>query len=94
MLQLGRGAFAPTAGLFGSIGDSAPDTWGRRLMQRAECRGAEREARTPRTLTELDYLLGVSDRARLGALRFCRAGQDSFLAGEGVGVPGLVDLGS
>jgi HipA N-terminal domain len=31
-LQLGRGAFAPHDGLFGSIGDSTPDTWGRRLM--------------------------------------------------------------
>src|SRR3546814_14073179 len=62
-------------------------------MQRAERRGAEREARTPRTLTELDYLLGVSDRARLGALRFRRAGEESFFAGEGAGVPGLVDLG-
>jgi len=92
-LHLGRGVFAPAAGLFGSIGDSAPDTWGRRLMQRAERRAAEREARTPRTQTELDYLLGVSDRARLGALRFRRAGEESFLAGEGAGVPGLVDLG-
>lgn len=92
-LQLGRGAFAPTAGLFGSIGDSAPDTWGRRLMQRAERREAEREARTPRTLTEIDYLLGVSDRARLGALRFRRTAEKSFLAVEGAGVPGLVDLG-
>jgi hypothetical protein len=37
-LSLNRGAFAPAAGLtlFGSIGDFAPDTWGRRLMQRAE----------------------------------------------------------
>ena len=44
-LALGHGAFAPPAGLatFGSIGDSAPDTWGRRLMQRAERRRAERE---------------------------------------------------
>jgi hypothetical protein len=92
-LQLGRGAFAPNAGLFGSIGDSAPDTWGRRLMQRAERRAAEREARTPRTLNEIDYLLGVSDRARLGALRFRRTDEDSFLAVEGAGVPGLVDLG-
>lgn len=41
-LALTRGAFAPHAGLatFGSIGDSAPDTWGRRLMQRAERRFA------------------------------------------------------
>jgi serine/threonine-protein kinase HipA len=39
-----RGAFAPPEGqsMFGSIGDSAPDTWGRRLMQRAERRAAER----------------------------------------------------
>lgn len=44
-LALGRGAFAPPAGFaaFGSIGDSAPDTWGRRLMQRAERRVANHE---------------------------------------------------
>jgi len=93
-LQLGRGAYAPQAGLYGSIGDSAPDTWGRRLMQRAERKRAEREGRNPRTLTELDYLLGVSDRARLGALRFRDAGDGPFLAEQGAGVPGLVDLGN
>src|SRR3954471_11784586 len=73
-LTLGRGAFAPAAGLplFGSIGDSAPDTWGRRLMQRAERRLAAREGRAVRTLLETDYLLGVSDISRLGALRFRR----------------------
>ena len=71
-LTLNRGAFAPAGGLsiFGSIGDSAPDTWGRRLMQRAERRRAQREGRQVRTLMEIDYLLGVSDISRLGALRF------------------------
>lgn len=66
-LTLGRGAFAPPAGLatFGSIGDSAPDTWGRRLRQRAERRAAERESRAVRTLTESDFLLGVADETRL-----------------------------
>ena len=55
-LALTRGTFAPPAGLatFGSIGDSAPDTWGRRLMQRAERRLAEREGRAVRTLAESD----------------------------------------
>lgn len=35
-LTLTKGTFPPQPGqaLFGSIGDSAPDTWGRRLMQR------------------------------------------------------------
>jgi serine/threonine-protein kinase HipA len=62
-LVLTRGTFPPPPGqsLFGSIGDSAPDTWGRRLMQRAERRQANREHRAVRTLTESDYLLGVSD---------------------------------
>jgi serine/threonine-protein kinase HipA len=74
-LRLTRGAFAPPAGLaFGSTGDSAPDSWGRRLMQRAERRRARREGRTVRSLTESDYLLGVADVARLGALRFRHVG--------------------
>lgn len=52
-LALTRGAFAPPVGRasFGSIGDSTPDTWGRRLMQRAERRLAQREGRAIRTLT-------------------------------------------
>ncbi len=94
-LTLNRGAFAPADGLpiFGSIGDSAPDTWGRRLMQRAERRRAEREGRRVRTLMEADYLLGVSDVSRLGALRFRRPGEEQFQAPTAEGVPGLVELG-
>lgn len=94
-LSLGPGAFAPAAGsrVFGSIGDSAPDTWGRRLMQRAERRRAQREGRAVRTLQELDYLLGVSDASRLGALRFRNAGEEMFQSPAEDGVPGLVDLG-
>ena len=94
-LVLGRGAFAPPAGLatFGSIGDSAPDSWGRRLMQRAERRLAEREGRTVRTLLESDYLLGVMDETRLGALRFRWAGDNTFQAPPRVGVPALIELG-
>ena len=94
-LALGPGAFAPPAGLatFGSIGDSAPDSWGRRLMQRAERRLAEREGRAVRTLLESDYLLGVADETRLGALRFRRAGDQTFQAPIRTGVPALIALG-
>jgi serine/threonine-protein kinase HipA len=88
-LALTRGGFAPPAGqaIFGSIGDSAPDTWGRRLMQRAERRLAEREGRAVRTLAESDYLLGVADETRLGALRFRWAGDDAFQAPIRAGLP-------
>ena len=93
-LALGRGTFAPPAGLatFGSIGDSAPDTWGRRLMQRAERRLAEREGRAVRTLLESDYLLGVTDEIRLGALRFRWAGDSIFQAPTRAGVPAVIEL--
>ncbi|HEV3157097.1 MAG TPA: type II toxin-antitoxin system HipA family toxin [Candidatus Baltobacteraceae bacterium] len=94
-LTLNRGAFAPSGGMpmFGSIGDSAPDTWGRQLMQRAERRLANREGRPVRTLMEADYLLGVSDVARLGGLRFRRVGETEFQAPTTTGVPGLIELG-
>ena len=94
-LPLTHGGFAPSGGraIHGSLGDSSPDTWGRKLMQRAERRRAEREGRAVRTLMESDYLLGVSDETRLGALRFRLAGEGRFLADSGSGVPALVDLG-
>lgn len=94
-LALTRGVFAPPADLatFGSIGDSAPDTWGRRLMQRSERRIATRDGRAVRTLAESDYLLGVADETRLGALRFRWAGEEPFQAPIRAGVPAFIELG-
>jgi len=94
-LTLTRGVFPPPRGqaVFGSIGDSAPDTWGRRLMQRSERRQAERAGRAVRTLTEIDYLLGVSDETRLGALRFRWTDNPAFQAPSRSGVPALIELG-
>src|SRR5665213_1808010 len=94
-LPLGPGAFPPKpeTSIYGSIGDSAPDTWGRRLMQRAERRNAEHEHRAVRTLMESDYLLGVADSTRLGALRFRLPGQEHFQAHLDRGVPALISLG-
>lgn len=55
---------------FGVFVDSMPDTWGRRLMQRKAAQSArEKNEHRPR-LTDLDYLLQVSDFTRMGALRF------------------------
>ena len=55
---------------FGIFTDSSPDRWGRLLMQRKENMRARHEGRRPRTLTEWDFLMGVHDETRLGALRF------------------------
>jgi len=55
---------------FGVFLDSMPDSWGRTLMQRREPQRAEEEGREPRKLNDIDYLLGVYDESRMGALRF------------------------
>ncbi|KHF24680.1 HipA-like protein [Solemya velum gill symbiont] len=94
-LTLGPGPFHTPSGkpLFGTIGDSAPDRWGRVLMRRAERRRAERAGETPRTLMEIDYLLMVDDETRQGALRFARQEGGPFLAEhEAARIPPLIDL--
>jgi serine/threonine-protein kinase HipA len=79
--------------MFGAIGDSAPDRWGRLLMRRAERKAAEREKRTPRTLFEMDFLLLVDDEARAGALRFAEKEGGPFLAEPGkFRIPPIVEL--
>lgn len=60
----------PARANFGIFLDSAPDRWGRMLMQRRENARAREQGRPPRTLTEWDFLLGVHDETRMGALRF------------------------
>ena len=62
-------------------------------MQRAERRLASNESRSPRTLHEADYLLGVADLSRLGSLRFKHEADDEFQKPTGEGVPGFVQLG-
>lgn len=79
--------------LFGSFGDSAPDTWGRILMRRYEAQIAKDENRNPRTLNEIDYLLYVNDYARQGALRFRTEDNNDFLfPGNLKSIPPLVNL--
>ncbi len=64
---------------FGLFMDSAPDRWGRRLIQRREALMAQLEGRSARPLLESDYLMGVYDETRMGALRFKEAHDGPFL---------------
>ena len=94
-LTLGPGPFHTPSGkpLFGAIGDSTPDRWGRMLMRRTERRRAEHAPETPRTLMEIDFLLGVDDEARQGALRFTTQEGGPFIAAhKAARIPPLIDL--
>ena len=55
---------------FGVFLDSMPDTWGRTLMKRKAAQQARERDEKPQILYDVDYLLGVYDKTRMGALRF------------------------
>jgi serine/threonine-protein kinase HipA len=55
---------------FGVFLDSMPDTWGKTLMKRRASQEAAILGEKAKTLYEIDYLLGVYDESRMGALRF------------------------
>lgn len=55
--------------LFGFLQDAMPDRWGRRLIDKRERLLAAQEGRTPRHLTDIDYLTQIDDVTRMGALR-------------------------
>jgi serine/threonine-protein kinase HipA len=82
----------PELGNFGIFLDSSPDRWGQTLMKRREALQAKDENRPPRTLYAWDFLIGVQDFTRQGALRFRLAGTDEFLGNEKMAAPPVTTL--
>lgn len=86
----------PDMGNFGIFLDSSPDRWGQTLMRRREALQATDEGRPPRTLYAWDFLLGVQDITRQGALRFRLEndieGEANFLARESMAAPPVASL--
>lgn len=80
-LQMYSGAYYPRDDKenFGVFLDSCPDRWGRVLMQRREAALARIEKRPVEKLLESDFLLGVFDGHRMGALRFKTEAEGPFL---------------
>ena len=64
---------------FGVFMDSMPDTWGRKLMIRRAAQKAREQGNTARTSYDIDFLLGVHDESRMGALRFKLNPEGPFL---------------
>jgi serine/threonine-protein kinase HipA len=93
-LSLGEGTYFPNAeaGNFRVFDDSAPDRWGQTLMKRREALAAKDERRKPRTLYAWDFLLGVEDVSRQGALRYRSPDEEAFLAHDSLTVPPAASL--
>ena len=86
-LDLTAGEYFPGGSNFGVFMDSCPDRWGQILMKRREAVEAREGGRTPRTLGAWEFLLGVQDCTRMGALRFSRPDGGAFLADEARSAP-------
>ncbi|NBA97934.1 type II toxin-antitoxin system HipA family toxin [Pseudomonas sp. R5(2019)] len=79
---------------FGVFADSCPDRWGRLLMKRRLERDIRDGQVAPGTrLFESDYLLGVHDFYRAGALRYRREDTGAFLDDRaGIAAPPFAQL--
>ena len=64
---------------FGVFMDSMPDTWGRTLMKRRAALLSKEAGRPMPVLYDIDFLLGVYDETRMGALRFKLDNDGPFL---------------
>ena len=80
-----------TDGLPRAFADCAPDRWGRNLIQKQIRAQAAQDHRTPPAVDDTDYLVGVSDLTRQGALRFRQPGNRDWLATDRA-VPKLIEL--
>jgi len=69
---------------FGVFLDSMPDTWGRTLMKRRAALNAKEQGKPAPILYDIDFLLGVHDLSRMGALRFKREPDGDFLDNDPV----------
>jgi len=78
-LQLYAGPQHTQKSNFGVFLDSCPDRWGRVLMERREALLARQEKRIEKKLYESDYLLGVFDGHRMGAIQFKTYPEGPFL---------------
>jgi len=83
----------PEASNFGIFLDSSPDRWGQTLMKRRELIEAKNENRKPRNLHAWDFLIGVQDFTRQGALRFKLEGTEDFLGAHELSAPPVTSLG-
>jgi serine/threonine-protein kinase HipA len=86
------GEFYPRDSNFGVFMDSCPDRWGQILMRRREALDAKEEGRAPITLDSWDFLIGIQDCTRIGALRYSPPEEQLFLADEALAAPPIARL--
>jgi serine/threonine-protein kinase HipA len=94
-LHFGAGQQYARAGanqLSGAFQDCSPDRWGKRLMDRREAIEAREEGRKARNLRAWDYLVGVNDESRIGALRLVDPESARYVDDRTLSAPPITEL--
>lgn len=93
-LSLDKAVFHPdpSQGNFGVFLDSSPDRWGQTLMKRREAMEAKEQSRPAKNLYAWDYLVGVQDQTRQGAIRFKYPNTDQFVSFHQLSAPPVTQL--
>lgn len=83
----------PQQVFFRALEDTAPDSWGERVIRRAHAKLRQQDRETP-ALEPVDFLMWVDDEARVGALRLFDPQAKVYLRSGGTHshVPPLVEL--
>ena len=76
----------------GAFADCSPDRWGKRLMDRREAIEAREQGRAVRNLRPWDYLLGVNDESRMGALRLLDPESLRYIDDRALSAPPITEL--
>lgn len=74
--------FAPENSIPSILADTSPDLWGQQLLERRAGHGLE----------PWEFLTGVADETRMGALRLRRGPAGAFIDDREPGVPPIADL--
>jgi len=85
-------ARAGASELSGAFVDCSPDRWGKRLMDRREAIEAREQGRTVRNLRAWDYLVGVNDESRMGALRLVDPRTLRYVDDRALSAPPITEL--
>ncbi|HEX5494749.1 MAG TPA: HipA domain-containing protein, partial [Mycobacteriales bacterium] len=80
-----------TERLPGAFADCSPDRWGRNLIAAKVRAQALQDGRTPPSVSDVGFLIGVNDLTRQGALRFRTSPDGPYLAPD-PDVPKTVEL--
>lgn len=83
---------SPGGALPSILADTTPDLWGRLLLERREAESADRQGRRARRLSDWEFLVGVSDDTRMGALRLRRGVEGPFIDDADPAIPPMTGL--